>query len=79
MGALSETVESIASLKEAFLRARKATRTYVISLKVDAYEGWTSEGHAWWEIGTPEVSERAEVRQARETVEQGRKKQRAGI
>ena len=27
--------------------------------KVDAYEGWTSEGHTWWEVGTPEVSGRA--------------------
>ncbi len=79
MGAQAETVTSIASLKEAFARARKADRTYVISLKTDPYEGWTKEGHAWWEIGTPEVSDRAEIRKAHAEVEQGRTKQRPGI
>ena len=79
MGAETETVESIAALKEALPRARNAKRTYVISLKVDAHEGWTTEGHAWWEIGTPEVSEREDVRQARAKVEEGRKKQRTGV
>ena len=51
MGANAETVHSIADLKEAFDRARQSDRTYVISLKVDAFEGWTQEGHAWWEVG----------------------------
>jgi 3D-(3,5/4)-trihydroxycyclohexane-1,2-dione acylhydrolase (decyclizing) len=79
MGAEAETVTSIAGLKDAFHRAKAANRTYVISLQVDAYEGWTSEGHTWWEVGTPEVSGRAEVAAAHEAVELGRKKQRAGI
>ena len=79
MGAEAETVTSIAGLKDAFLRAKAASRTYVISLKVDAYEGWTTEGHTWWEVGTPEISTRAEVRAAHESVELGRKKQRAGF
>ena len=79
MGAEAETVTSIAALKDAFLRAKSASRTYVISLKVDAYDGWTTEGHAWWEIGTPEVSERAEIRDAHEAVELGRQRQRPGV
>ena len=79
MGAQAETVTSIAALKQAFLRAKNASRTYVISLQVDALEGWTTEGHTWWEVGTPEVSGRAEVRQSHEAVERGRKNQRPGI
>jgi 3D-(3,5/4)-trihydroxycyclohexane-1,2-dione acylhydrolase (decyclizing) len=79
MGAEAETVTSITALKEAFLRAKAATRTYVISLQVDAFDGWTTEGHTWWEVGTPAVSNRPEVRQSHESVERGRKNQRAGI
>jgi 3D-(3,5/4)-trihydroxycyclohexane-1,2-dione acylhydrolase (decyclizing) len=79
MGAAAEEVHSIAELKQAFGRAQNAKKTYVISLKVDAYEGWTKEGHTWWEIGTPSVSSRAEVLQAHEDVERGRGRQRAGV
>jgi 3D-(3,5/4)-trihydroxycyclohexane-1,2-dione acylhydrolase (decyclizing) len=79
LGAEAETVESVAELSEAFARAKAAPRTYVISLKVDAYEGWTAEGHAWWEIGGPEVSDRAEVVAAKRATEDGRKAQRPGV
>lgn len=79
MGADAETVTSIAALKEAFERAKAAEKTYVISLKVDAYEGWTDEGHAWWEVGTPEVSPSEKVRQAHVEQESGRKRQRKGV
>ena len=58
---------------------RPPNADHVISLKVDPYEGWTNEGHAWWEIGGPEVSDRAEVVEAKRAVEDGRKAQRAGI
>jgi 3D-(3,5/4)-trihydroxycyclohexane-1,2-dione acylhydrolase (decyclizing) len=79
MGAEAETVASIAELKQAFGRAKSAKKTYVISLKVDAYEGWTTEGHAWWECGTPHVSDRAQVVAAHEAWDDGRKKQRIGV
>jgi 3D-(3,5/4)-trihydroxycyclohexane-1,2-dione acylhydrolase (decyclizing) len=79
LGAEAETVVSLAELREAFARAKTAKRTTVISLKVDAYAGWTTEGHAWWEIGGPEVSERAEVVTAKRAVEDGRKAQRPGV
>jgi 3D-(3,5/4)-trihydroxycyclohexane-1,2-dione acylhydrolase (decyclizing) len=72
-------VPSLAGLKEALRRAKAATRTTVISLKVDAHEGWTQEGHAWWETGGPEVSERAAVIEAARALEGGRKAQRAGV
>ena len=79
LGASAETVGSLAELREAFVRAKAAKQTYVISLKVDPYEGWTNEGHAWWEIGGPEVSDRAEVVAARRALEDGRIAQRAGV
>jgi 3D-(3,5/4)-trihydroxycyclohexane-1,2-dione acylhydrolase (decyclizing) len=79
MGAIAETVTSIAGLKTAFRKALASERTHVIALQVDAFEGWTKEGHTWWEIGTPEVSNRPEVLAARQSVEAGRKRQRAGV
>ena len=79
MGAHAETVTSIAGLKDAFMRAKKINKTCVISLKVDAYEGWTTNGHTWWEIGTPQVSTSAKVNEAHNSVENGRKKQRVGL
>ena len=79
LGAEAETATTLAELMAAFGRAKMAKRTYVISLKVDAFEGWTSEGHAWWEIGGPEASERPQVLEAKLATEAGRKAQRPGV
>lgn len=79
MGAVAESVANPAELAEAFKRAKAADRTYVICMQVDAYEGWTTEGHAWWEIGTPEVSTSKRVREAHLDWEAGRTPQRRGI
>ena len=79
MGAAAEDVTSIEDLKSAFARAQKSRKTYVICLKVDAFEGWTKEGHTWWEIGTPSVSDRPEVMEAHDDVERGRIRQREGV
>jgi 3D-(3,5/4)-trihydroxycyclohexane-1,2-dione acylhydrolase (decyclizing) len=51
----------------------------VIVMQVDPYEGWTTQGHAWWEIGTPEVSDTGSVREKHTEVEAGRAAQRPGI
>ena len=79
MGAEGEKVESIDELKSAFERAKASTKTYIIAVEVDPFEGWTAEGHAWWEVGTPQVSNRAEVAKAHADQEAGRKAQRAGV
>lgn len=79
MGAHAETVENPSGLGAAFERARAADRTTVIVMKVDAHEGWTNEGHTWWEVGTPAVSESATVRAAHEEWESSRSKQRQGV
>ncbi len=79
MGATAETVHSIAEFREAFNRAKAADRTYIITMKVDAHEGWTGEGHAWWEVGTPEISNNENVRKAHDEQEAGRARQRRGV
>ena len=77
MGAEGEWVEGIADLEAAFKRAKAADRTYVIGIKVHAYQ-WTP-GDAWWDVAVPEVSEREEVRKARAEHDRGRSKQRLGV
>ena len=78
-GALAETVSNPAELGEAFKRAKAADRTTVIVMQVDAYEGWTTGGHAWWEIATPHVSETPSVTAAHEETEAARARQRKGL
>jgi 3D-(3,5/4)-trihydroxycyclohexane-1,2-dione acylhydrolase (decyclizing) len=77
MGALAETVHSIGELEQAFTRAKKADRTSVIVIKVQAHQ-WTP-GDAWWDVGVPEVSTRTAVKKARKEQAEGRKKQRIGV
>lgn len=79
MGALAETVTNPDELAQAFLSAKEADKTTVIVMQVDPYEGWTTQGHAWWEIGTAEVSDSAEVRAKHAEVEAGRASQRRGV
>ena len=79
MGAAAETVSSPAELEAAFMRAKASDTTYVISMKVDPYEGWTTQGHAWWEVGTPHVTGSDKVREAHVDWEASRHKQRKGV
>ncbi|MCK0094476.1 3D-(3,5/4)-trihydroxycyclohexane-1,2-dione acylhydrolase (decyclizing) [Yoonia sp. F2084L] len=79
MGADAETVSSPTELEAAFMRAKAATNTYVICMKVDPYEGWTTEGHAWWEVGTPHITKSEKVHDAHVDWESSRGKQRKGV
>ncbi|MEM6635234.1 MAG: 3D-(3,5/4)-trihydroxycyclohexane-1,2-dione acylhydrolase (decyclizing) [Pseudomonadota bacterium] len=79
MGAQAEHVANPAELGAAFARAKAADKTSVIVMNVDAYEGWTTEGHTWWEVGTPHVSEHEKVRAAHSEIEAARSKQRRGV
>jgi len=78
-GAIAETVANPAELAEAFTRAKAAPKTTVICMQVDAYDGWTTEGHTWWECGTPQVSDNPAVRAAHADMESARPKQRKGV
>jgi len=79
MGAIAETVANPGELAEAFKRAKAADRTSVIVMKVDPYEGWTTQGHTWWEVGTPHVSDHEKVNAAHAEVESARPRQRRGV
>lgn len=79
MGAVAETVAHPSELAAAFGRAKASAETYVICMAVDAHEGWTDKGHAWWEVGTPHVTNNDRVRAAHIEQEAGRQLQRPGI
>jgi 3D-(3,5/4)-trihydroxycyclohexane-1,2-dione acylhydrolase (decyclizing) len=48
-------------------------------MKVDPYDGWTAEGHTWWEVGTPHVSNNDKITKAHQEWESSRVRQRKGI
>tara|TARA_R110002073_G_scaffold22414_12_gene77491 strand:+ start:8759 stop:10630 length:1872 start_codon:yes stop_codon:yes gene_type:complete len=79
MGANAETVANPAELAEAFIRAKASDKTCVIVMQVDPHDGWTTEGHAWWEVGTPQVSDSASVREKHAEIEAERSRQRHGV
>ncbi|HUK43941.1 MAG TPA: 3D-(3,5/4)-trihydroxycyclohexane-1,2-dione acylhydrolase (decyclizing) [Gaiellaceae bacterium] len=76
LGCLAEAVEDLDGLAGAIERARRADRTTVIAIGT-APRAWTPGG-AFWEVGVPEVSERAEVVAAREALAEGKRGQRVG-
>jgi 3D-(3,5/4)-trihydroxycyclohexane-1,2-dione acylhydrolase (decyclizing) len=76
LGCEAEAVQSISELEEAFARARQADRTSVIVIPTAPHD-WTPGG-AFWEVGVPEVTDRAEVAAAREQLLEGKKRQRVG-
>jgi len=79
LGAKAEKVANAHEMQAAFDRAKSSEETYVIVMDVDPYDGWTTEGHAWWEVGTPGVSTRASVLEAHADTEAGRVNQRKGV
>jgi 3D-(3,5/4)-trihydroxycyclohexane-1,2-dione acylhydrolase (decyclizing) len=76
MGCRSEKVTTLAEFEQALVRARANDRSSVIVIETDAYM-WT-EGGAFWEVGVPEVSARAEVGAAKAAMVAGLKDQRQG-
>ena len=79
MGANAETVANPAEFAEAFKRAKAADKTSVIVMKVDAYDGWTTQGHTWWEVGTPHITDNPKVAEKHAEIEAERAKQRRGV
>ena len=75
LGAFALHVADMAEFRSAMQRARAAPQTQVIVIDTSPWRS-TDDGGAWWEVAIPEVSERAEVRAAREQYEQGKRKQR---
>ncbi|MGL4238390.1 3D-(3,5/4)-trihydroxycyclohexane-1,2-dione acylhydrolase (decyclizing) [Tabrizicola sp.] len=79
MGALTEDVENLEDFGAAFDRAKAADRTTVIVMRVDPHDGWTDQGHTWWEVGLAQVSPRASIKDARTQQELARTRQRQGV
>jgi 3D-(3,5/4)-trihydroxycyclohexane-1,2-dione acylhydrolase (decyclizing) len=77
LGAHAEQVKTIADLEGALERARRADRTSVVVIETDPARPFTGGG-AWWDVPVPEVSARPEVRAARQSYDQARRRQRAG-
>ncbi|MEK9638852.1 MAG: 3D-(3,5/4)-trihydroxycyclohexane-1,2-dione acylhydrolase (decyclizing), partial [Pelagibacteraceae bacterium] len=76
-GADSEHVNSISELEEAFKRAKKSKKTYVISIKTDGYK-WI-EGSAYWESPTLTIPTTKENKTALKEHLEGKNKQRKGV
>jgi len=76
MGATSVKVASISELEDALGKRRGIKGPYVVVIDTDPYPS-TEYGGTWWEVGVPEVSERAEVNVARAGFVQNKKAQRA--
>ena len=74
LGALSEHVDGIAGLEAALVRARAASRTYLICIDTDDTRT-TEEGGCWWEVAVPEVSTQPGVQAARARYELDRQGQ----
>ena len=77
MGCEAETVTTIAELEAAFERARAADRTDVIALQTVRVRVDRAAA-SFWEVGVPEVSDRAEVRAAKAAMDAGKAGQRVG-
>ena len=78
MGCLTEEATTLDDFAAAFTRARAADRTSVIVMRVDPHDGWTEQGHTWWEVGLAETSPREAIAKARADQAKGRAKQRQG-
>ncbi len=63
LGARAEKLSGLDAFPEAMRRARDADRTSVIVIDTDPATV-TEAGGAWWDVPVPQVSDRAEVREA---------------
>ena len=67
-------VRSVDELRGALERARQATRTSVICIEVDRYEG-VPNYESWWDVPVAEVAGAESVNAARREYEKARKKE----
>jgi 3D-(3,5/4)-trihydroxycyclohexane-1,2-dione acylhydrolase (decyclizing) len=77
MGAVTRKVGSISELEAALAETANEPRTTVIVIDTDPLITTEAGGH-WWDVVVPEVSERAQVKTAREGYEKALQSQRFG-
>jgi 3D-(3,5/4)-trihydroxycyclohexane-1,2-dione acylhydrolase (decyclizing) len=75
LGARVFRAATLAELRDALEAAKSETRTTVIAVPVDRYEGVPGY-ESWWDVPVAEVSEAASVRAAREQYEHARTAER---
>jgi 3D-(3,5/4)-trihydroxycyclohexane-1,2-dione acylhydrolase (decyclizing) len=75
LGAQAVHASDLPALREALVRARAASRTQVIVVDT-THARTTADGGAWWEVGVPEVSTRAEVEAAAAAGREAKRAQR---
>ena len=68
-------MRDLAELKTAMAAARAAATTQVVVIDT-THERTTAEGGCWWEVGVPETSTRAAVREARRELDEAKTAQR---
>ncbi|NQW08919.1 MAG: 3D-(3,5/4)-trihydroxycyclohexane-1,2-dione acylhydrolase (decyclizing) [Alphaproteobacteria bacterium] len=78
LGAIAEKVSGIPALAAALAGARSSATTHVIVIDTDPLVSTEAGGH-WWDVAVPEVSERAEVRDARAVYDGNRRQQKLGV
>lgn len=76
MGATSVKVASIAELEDALAKRDTIKGPYVVVIDTDPYPS-TEPGGTWWDVGVPEVSDRAEVNAAHDKYIENKQAQRA--
>jgi 3D-(3,5/4)-trihydroxycyclohexane-1,2-dione acylhydrolase (decyclizing) len=77
MGAVTFEVNTLGEFADALTKARSASTSAVIVTKVRAKD--FTEGGAFWQVGVPEVSDRASVTAARAKMDKGLQNQRPGV
>ena len=75
LGAAAEKIDHIKELPDALQRAREGNLSHVIVLDTDPFMS-TRQGGSWWEVGVPEVSAQASIRESHRVQQQGKKRQR---
>lgn len=77
MGAEARRVETLDELNDAMKWAQENEKTTVLTIPTDAFE-WTP-GDADWDVGVPQISDRKEVNEARDSHDVIRSNQRIGV
>jgi 3D-(3,5/4)-trihydroxycyclohexane-1,2-dione acylhydrolase (decyclizing) len=78
LGAKVIRARTIDDVRTALEAAKGETRTTVIAVEVDRYEGVPSY-ESWWDVAVPEVSAVDSVRAAREQYERARREERSHV
>jgi 3D-(3,5/4)-trihydroxycyclohexane-1,2-dione acylhydrolase (decyclizing) len=78
LGARVIRARTVEELRSGLAGAKQETRTTVIAVEVDRYEGVPSY-ESWWDVAVSEVSGMASVREARERYEEARRSERSHV